>query len=182
MFVGADPCGRPFGGGESQLQRAVLTAVGAGARLDPAVRPLALADKSDLRRAMLESDATARREPMPKRRNSPDVARRNFLKGASLVGAAALTPVAATAQVAAPKPDLKALPPGPRQVAIETQPPAKDPVTQTSAGGDFMVDVLKTLDFDYCVINCASSYRGIHESLINYGKNIKPELLTCPHE
>ncbi len=119
---------------------------------------------------------------MPKRRNSPDVARRNFLKSAGLVGAAALTPAAAKAQVAAPRPDLKALPPGPRQIAIETQPPTKDPVTQTSAGGDFMVDVLKTLDFDYCVINCASSYRGIHESLINYGKNIKPEILTCPHE
>ena len=119
---------------------------------------------------------------MPKRRSSPDVARRDFLKSAGLVGAAALTPAAAKAQVAAPRPDLKALPPGPRQVAIETQPPTKDPVTQSSAGGDFMVDVLKTLDFDYCVINCASSYRGVHESLINYGKNIKPEILTCPHE
>ena len=94
---------------------------------------------------------------MPKRRSSPDVARRDFLKSAGLVGAAALTPAAAKAQVAAPRPDLKALPPGPRQVAIETQPPTKDPVTQSSAGGDFMVDVLKTLDFDYCVINCASS-------------------------
>src|ERR1700722_16773006 len=130
MFVGADPCGRPFGGGESQLQRAVLTAVGAGARLDPAVRPLALADKSDLRRAMLESAATVRREPMPKRRNSPDVARRNFLKGASLVGAAALTPAAAKAQVAAPRPNLKAAAPGPRLIAAETHAPARDPVTQ----------------------------------------------------
>ena len=40
---------------------------------------------------------------MSKRRNSPDVARRNFLKGAGLVGAAALTPAAAKAQVAAPQ-------------------------------------------------------------------------------
>jgi hypothetical protein len=54
-------------------------------------------------------------------KRSPDVARRNFLKGASLVGAAALTPSAATAQVAAPKPDLKAAVPGPRQIAAETQ-------------------------------------------------------------
>jgi acetolactate synthase-1/2/3 large subunit len=119
---------------------------------------------------------------MPKRRNSPDVARRNFLKGASLVGAAALTPVAAKAQVAAPKPNLKAAVPGPRQIALENSPPSKDPVTQTSAGGDFMVDVLKTLDFDYLAMSCASSFRGIHESLVNYGKNSKPEILTCPHE
>jgi acetolactate synthase-1/2/3 large subunit len=119
---------------------------------------------------------------MPKRRNSPDVARRNFLKSASLVGAAVLTPAAAKAQVAAPRPNLKAAVPGPKQVALENAPPSKDPVTQTSSGGDFMVDVLKTLDFDYLAMSCASSFRGIHESLINYGKNTKPEILTCPHE
>ncbi|HLH95759.1 MAG TPA: thiamine pyrophosphate-dependent enzyme [Xanthobacteraceae bacterium] len=120
---------------------------------------------------------------MPKRRNSPDVARRNFLKSAGLVGAAALTPAAATAQIAAPRAELqKALPPGPKQIALETQPPGKDPVTQTSSGGDFMVDVIKSLGIEYAVINCASSYRGIHESLINYGKNTMPELITCPHE
>jgi acetolactate synthase-1/2/3 large subunit len=26
------------------------------------------------------------------------------------------------------------------------------------------------------------AFRGIHESFINYGKNTKPEILTCPHE
>ena len=45
-----------------------------------------------------------------------------------------------------------------------------------------MVDVLKTLDIDYLAMNCASAFRGIHESFINYGKNTKPEILTCPHE
>ena len=121
---------------------------------------------------------------MPKRRNSPDVARRNFLKGAGLVGAAALTPAAATAQIAAPKQDLrtKAPGPGPRQVAVETMPPSKDPANQSSSGGDFMVDVLKTLDIDYLAMNCASSFRGIHEALVNHGGNTKPEILTCPHE
>ena len=55
-------------------------------------------------------------------------------------------------------------------------------MTQTSSGGDFMVDVLKTLDIDYCAINCASSFRGIQEAMINYGNNTKPEILTCTHE
>jgi acetolactate synthase I/II/III large subunit len=119
---------------------------------------------------------------MTKRRNSPDAGRRNFLKGAGLVGAAALTPAAGKAQVAAPKADLKAAAPGPRLTAYESQPPVKDPVSQTSSGGDFMVDVLKTLDIDYCAINCASSYRGIHEAMINHGGNTKPEILTCTHE
>ena len=120
---------------------------------------------------------------MSKRRNLESSERRNFLKGAGLVGAAAaLTPAAASAQVSAPKPNLKAAVPGPKQVAVETQPPSKDPVNQTSSGGDFMVDVLRTLDIDYLAMNCASAFRGIHESFINYGKNTKPEILTCPHE
>ena len=119
---------------------------------------------------------------MPKRRNEPDSHRRNFLKGAGLAGAAALSPMAAGAQVSAPKQDLKALAPGSRQIAAETLPPIKDLINQTSSGGDFMVDVLKTLDIDYLAMNCASAFRGIHESFINYGKNTKPEILTCPHE
>ena len=28
----------------------------------------------------------------------------------------------------------------------------------------------------------ASSFRGLHESLINYGGNASPEFLTCSHE
>ena len=45
-----------------------------------------------------------------------------------------------------------------------------------------MVDVLKTLGFEYVVANPASSFRGLHESLINYGGNAAPEWLTCTHE
>jgi acetolactate synthase I/II/III large subunit len=119
---------------------------------------------------------------MARRRSSPDIARRNFLKGATLASAAAIAPVAAKAQAVAPRPDLKAAPPSAVQIAVETQPPSKDPVTQTTSGGDFMVDVIKTLDLDYLAMNCASSFRGLHEAVINYGKNTKPEILTCPHE
>jgi thiamine pyrophosphate-dependent acetolactate synthase large subunit-like protein len=49
-------------------------------------------------------------------------------------------------------------------------------------GSDFMVDVIKTLDIKYLPANCASSYRAIHESLINYGGNRMPEFLSCMHE
>ena len=45
-----------------------------------------------------------------------------------------------------------------------------------------MVDVLKSLGFDYICANPGSSFRGLHESFINYGGNQKPELLTCCHE
>src|SRR5499427_402782 len=102
---------------------------------------------------------------MSKRRNDPPaVGRRNFLKGATLASAVAFAPpVTANAVPAAPK--LKAAAPGPRQIALETQPPIKDPVNQTTSGGDFMVDVFKTLDVDYLAMNCASSFRGLHEAV-----------------
>jgi acetolactate synthase-1/2/3 large subunit len=120
---------------------------------------------------------------VPKRReDKPAVGRRNFLKGAGLVGAAALTPAAAKAQAIAPKANLKAAAPGPLQLAADTQPPTRESVTQASSGGDFMVDVFKSLDIDYLAMNCASSFRGLHEAVINYAKNSKPEILTCPHE
>ena len=49
-------------------------------------------------------------------------------------------------------------------------------------GSDFMVEVIKSLDFEYVAANPGSSFRGLHESIINYGGNAKPELLTCCHE
>jgi len=49
-------------------------------------------------------------------------------------------------------------------------------------GSDFMVDVIKTLPFEYMSLNPGSSYRSLHESLINYGGNKAPELVTCMHE
>jgi thiamine pyrophosphate-dependent acetolactate synthase large subunit-like protein len=45
-----------------------------------------------------------------------------------------------------------------------------------------MVDVIKSLGFEYAAANPGSSFRGLHESLINYGGNASPELLTCCHE
>jgi acetolactate synthase I/II/III large subunit len=119
---------------------------------------------------------------MPKRRSLPDSARRNFLKGAGLIGAAAVAPPVAKAAVpAAPLARTKAALPGPRQIAVETQPPARDPVNQTTSGGDFMTDVINSLGIEYLAINCASSYRGLHEAVLNHGNN-KPEIITCTHE
>jgi acetolactate synthase I/II/III large subunit len=117
---------------------------------------------------------------MSKDNRPPSFRRRNFLTGATLAGAAALTPpIAARAAPAAAR--LPAKPVAPNLIA-ETLPPSSDPATQTSSGGDFMVDVLKSLDFEYIAINPASSFRGLQEAIINYGGNTTPELLTCNHE
>ncbi|MEO7151925.1 MAG: thiamine pyrophosphate-binding protein, partial [Burkholderiaceae bacterium] len=49
-------------------------------------------------------------------------------------------------------------------------------------GSDFMMDVIRTLDLQYVTTNPGSSFRSLHESLVNYAGNTKPELLTCLHE
>ena len=60
----------------------------------------------------------------------------------------------------------------------------REPTTQIPGrpASDFMVDVIKSLKIEYIYSNPASSFRGLHESLINYGKNTMPEFLTVTHE
>lgn len=118
------------------------------------------------------------------------VDRRGFLKGAGAAGAAALTiPAAAAVGGAAPPETPAAAPPlSPEQaaqrLAAETAPLDEEssPLTVTDPGSDFMVEVLKTLDFEYIISNPGSSFRGLHESFINHGGNTSPEWLTCTHE
>ena len=113
------------------------------------------------------------------------VGRRRFLKGAA-VGAAALVtrPSFSDAQTASARQSAPA--PSGSLAASETSappsPPRVDIYTTDRPGSDFMADVLKSLDFEYVAANPGSSFRGLHESLINYGSNTKPELLTCCHE
>jgi len=55
-------------------------------------------------------------------------------------------------------------------------------LTNERPGADFMLEVIKSLGIEYCAANPASSCRGLHESMINYGGNKMPELLTACHE
>src|SRR5262249_28738848 len=107
--------------------------------------------------------------PKAKKLSNPDQGRRNLLKGAAFAGAAVLaSPATAKAPSSGTTANrIKASPPGVKLAAAETMPPQDDPVTQTSGGGDFMVDVFKTLGIEYLAMNCASSFRGLHEAVIN---------------
>jgi acetolactate synthase I/II/III large subunit len=49
-------------------------------------------------------------------------------------------------------------------------------------GSDVIVDVIKQYDIEYASINPGSSFRSLHDSLVNYGGNVKPEIIECPHE
>src|SRR5215208_1584617 len=44
-----------------------------------------------------------------------------------------------------------------------------------------MVDAIQACGFPYVSLNPGSSYRGLHDSLVNYGGN-DPEMITCNHE
>jgi len=114
----------------------------------------------------------------------PSFGRRGFLKGAA-AGAAALVakPPVAQAQETQAQRHAAPLPSG-RQIALETTAPAPrvDVYTTDRPGADFMVDVLKSLNFDYICANPGSSFRGLQESFINYGGNKDPEWITCCHE
>jgi acetolactate synthase I/II/III large subunit len=117
------------------------------------------------------------------------VNRRGFLKGAvtAAAGAAAMVgegPALGAQQTETPRPPGLAPAPTAAQLAAETGPVSVDTdgMTVENAGADFMVDVMKSLGFEYIAANPGSSFRGLHESFINYGGNKNPELLTCCHE
>ena len=118
-------------------------------------------------------------------KKSLDHARRHFLKRGAFAGAAALATSSGIAK--AQSPAQQAAPPrGATPVmtmaAEATPPPDVDILTTESSGSDFMVDVIKSLGFEYVCANPGSSFRGLHESVINYGGNQAPELITCCHE
>jgi acetolactate synthase-1/2/3 large subunit len=46
---------------------------------------------------------------------------------------------------------------------------------------DIIVDLLRRYDFPYIALNPGASYRGLHDSLVNYGGN-HPPILLCQHE
>src|SRR5215471_11797512 len=118
----------------------------------------------------------------------PEVSRRKFLAAAAVTGAAtAVTPAARAATAAsapanAPPRRPSALPPTMQVAVAETATPKELPRIGGVPGSDFMVDVIKTLDIKYLPSNPASSFRALHESLIDYGGNKQPEFLTCMHE
>ncbi|WP_395104020.1 thiamine pyrophosphate-binding protein [Actinomadura sp. SCN-SB] len=48
-------------------------------------------------------------------------------------------------------------------------------------GSDVMVDAMKAHGLRYVSLNPGSSFRGLHDSIVNYGGN-SPEIIECPHE
>ena len=48
-------------------------------------------------------------------------------------------------------------------------------------GSDVIVDMMRAYKIPYVSLNPGATYRGLHDSLVNYGKNEAP-IITCTHE
>lgn len=117
--------------------------------------------------------------------------RREFLKGAAAAGVATgavAQPLGNRAKAQGTTDSAPAaLPPGGDQAAMEAgdgfyTAAEMDRYFVAEPVSDFMVDVVRSLGIDYVAVQCASSFRGLHESMINYGGNARPEILTAMHE
>lgn len=53
---------------------------------------------------------------------------------------------------------------------------------QPDYGSDVVVDLMKSFDIEYAAFNPGATFRGIHDSIVNYGGNYKPEVIFCFHE
>jgi acetolactate synthase-1/2/3 large subunit len=53
---------------------------------------------------------------------------------------------------------------------------------QPKYGSDLMVDLMAALDIEYAAFNPGATFRGIHDSLVNYAGNVKPRVIFCCHE
>jgi len=113
-----------------------------------------------------------------RRSRKPTLPRRDFLKGAVASAATLAAPSEIAKAVAQPPARVPPMPPAPEADPVDDV----DVMTEGRSGSDFMVDVIKSLGFEFIFANPGSSFRGLHESVINYGGNKNPEFITCCHE
>jgi acetolactate synthase I/II/III large subunit len=55
------------------------------------------------------------------------------------------------------------------------------PYTKPQWGSDVMVDAIRAMGFEYVSLNPGSSFRGLHDSLVNYAGD-RMKMIECPHE
>ena len=60
--------------------------------------------------------------------------------------------------------------------------PVPSPPSPKVWGRDAIAAMLRELDIPYVALNPGSSYRGLHDSIVNYLGNTRPRMLLCLHE
>jgi thiamine pyrophosphate-dependent acetolactate synthase large subunit-like protein len=56
------------------------------------------------------------------------------------------------------------------------------PANAPGWGSDVVADTLRALQIPYIALNPGASYRGLHDSIVNYLGNETPQMLLCLHE
>ena len=60
--------------------------------------------------------------------------------------------------------------------------PVSSPREENVWGSDAIAAMLRALDIPYLALNPGASYRGLHDSIVNYLGNERPQMLLCLHE
>jgi thiamine pyrophosphate-dependent acetolactate synthase large subunit-like protein len=68
----------------------------------------------------------------------------------------------------------------PSLAALERPRPAG--INAPGFGSDVVADTLRALDIPYIAVTPGASYRGLHDSIVNYLGNASPQMLLCVHE
>src|SRR2546427_12501135 len=120
---------------------------------------------------------------MAKKTKTKSVDRRNFLKTAAASAALAVTkPGAAEAQQAPPAPRNASAPVLARPAAAPAAVVVDEAKTIDRPGADFMVDVLKSLGFEYMFGVPASTYMSLQEAIVHSGRKNDPAVISCTNE
>src|SRR5215212_9578182 len=60
--------------------------------------------------------------------------------------------------------------------------PVATPPTDVIFGSDAIAAMLRGLDLPYIALNPGASYRGLHDSIVNYLGNRAPQMILCLHD
>ena len=70
--------------------------------------------------------------------------------------------------------------------AVSSPIPDETPAPTTDAptfwGSDAVAGTIRALDIPFIALNPGASFRGLHDSLVNYLGNERPQMLLCLHE
>ncbi len=65
---------------------------------------------------------------------------------------------------------------------IKHETPTPSPASDSVFGSDVIAATLRALDMPYIALNPGASYRGLHDSLVNYLGNKAPQMVLCLHD
>jgi thiamine pyrophosphate-dependent acetolactate synthase large subunit-like protein len=68
------------------------------------------------------------------------------------------------------------------KTTAEIERPTASGANAPAYGSDVIAECLRQLDIRYVALNPGSSYRGLHDSIVNYLGNETPQMIVCQHE